>query len=48
MYPDSKLYTYDKIKTILEHGIVAIALDFGSEDSGSIPDAPTKCVPNNC
>lgn len=29
----------------MEHGITAITSDFDSEDSGSIPDAPTKCIP---
>lgn len=28
----------------MEHGITAITPDFDSEDLGSIPDAPTKCI----
>lgn len=30
----------------MEHSIKVITSDFGSEDSGSISDAPTKCMPN--
>lgn len=36
----------EKSSVKMEHSIKAITSDFGSEDSGSIPDAPTKCIPN--